>query len=58
VTSGTEFRNNLFRRQMKIFGMDKTRTTPFRPQSDGMVECMNCVVLSILRQYVDTMQSD
>jgi transposase InsO family protein len=55
---GAEFCSAVFQETCRIFGIDKTRTTPFRPQSDGMVERMNRVVGAMLRQYVDHMQSD
>jgi hypothetical protein len=35
---GREFESNLFSELNLTLGISKTRTTPYRPQSDGMVE--------------------
>ncbi|VDI83088.1 Hypothetical predicted protein [Mytilus galloprovincialis] len=35
---GREFESNLFSEICKLLGVEKSRTTPYRPQSDGMVE--------------------
>lgn len=32
----------------ELLGIDKTRTTPFHPQSDGQVECFNATLQKIL----------
>jgi transposase InsO family protein len=54
----SEFCSAVFSETCQILGIEKTRTTPFRPQSDGMVERMNRVVNAMLRQYVNELQSD
>ena len=35
---GTQFESNLFAEVCQLLGIQKTRTTPFRPQSDGQSE--------------------
>jgi len=55
---GTEFMSELFRATMKLLGITQTRTTPWRPQSDGMVERMNRTLETMLRQYVDEDHQD
>ena len=35
---GTQFESDLFSSMCKLLGIEKTRTTPFRPQSDGQSE--------------------
>ena len=38
---GSNFESAVFKEMCKILGIHKTRTTPFRPKSDGMVEKSN-----------------
>jgi len=38
---GRNFESKVFQEMCKSLGMDKTRTTPLHPQSDGMVERFN-----------------
>lgn len=35
---GTNFESGFFKEIYELLNMEKTRTTPFRPKSDGMVE--------------------
>ena len=55
---GTDFMSNLFRETCNLFRIDKTLTTPWRPQSDGMVERMNRTLGAMLRQYTSENQDD
>ena len=37
----------------QVFGVKKSRTTPYHPMGDGLVEQMNRSLLSLLRSHVD-----
>ncbi|CAC5365137.1 unnamed protein product [Mytilus coruscus] len=50
---GREFESDLFATICDKLGIDKTRTCPYRPQSDGMVERFNQTLQSILRLFVN-----
>ena len=41
-----------------LFSMDKTRTSLCHPESDGMVEQMNCTLQDMLAKYVSDHQRD
>ena len=41
-----------------LFNMDETRTCPYHPESDGMVERMNRTLQDILAKYVSDHQRD
>ncbi|PFX16681.1 Ubiquitin-protein ligase E3B [Stylophora pistillata] len=43
---------------LNILGLDKTRTTPLRPQSDGMVERFNQTLKNMLSMFVKDNVSD
>ncbi|XP_055865165.1 uncharacterized protein LOC129922553 [Biomphalaria glabrata] len=51
---GRNFESRVFQEMCRVFGIDKTRTTPLRPQSDGMVERFNLT----LEQYLVTKVTD
>jgi transposase InsO family protein len=55
---GSDFVSHLFTEVCRIFQIDKTRTSPFRPQSDGMVERFNRTMGMMLRQFVSNTQED
>ena len=42
---GREFENHLMQELCLLLGAHKTRTTPYHPASDGLVERFNCTVL-------------
>ena len=50
---GPEFESWLFKEIMKLLGIKKTRTAPYRPQSDGVVERVNQSIKNMLSAYVD-----
>ncbi|KAL5015610.1 hypothetical protein ScPMuIL_007309, partial [Solemya velum] len=41
-----------------LLGINKTRTTAYRPESDGMIERFNRTMKNILSKYVQADQSD
>ena len=45
---GRNFESEVFQKMCTLFGIDKTHTTPFRPQSDGQVERFNATLQKIL----------
>jgi hypothetical protein len=47
---GSEFDSALMHEVMHLWGIDKTRTSPFAPWSNGMVERSNRSIKSMLRQ--------
>lgn len=42
----------------RLLGINKTRTSPYQPQSDGMIERFNRTLLSMLSFYVDDNQQN
>lgn len=55
---GRNFESQLFQEVCKIFGIHKTRTTPYHPQSDGMVERFNQTLERHLAKVVDNHQDN
>ena len=55
---GSNFQSNLFKEMCDLLGIDKTRTTPFHPASDGMVERFNRTMENLLSMYVADDQHD
>ena len=55
---GSNFQSNLFKEMCDLLGIDKTRTTPFHPASDGMVERFNRTMENLLSTYVADDQHD
>ena len=47
------FESTLLRSTLKAFGVEKTRTTAYHPQGDGMVERANRSILQMLRTFVE-----
>jgi transposase InsO family protein len=45
---GPQFESEVFQEMCEALGIDKTRTTPYRPQSDGQTERMNRGLLQLL----------
>ena len=46
---GRNFESNLVKEICRLLGIVKTRTTPYHPQSDGMIERFNRTLLSMLK---------
>lgn len=55
---GRNFESAVFQAMLRLFGIEKTRTTPLHPQSDGMVERFNRTILDYLSKFVDDHQKD
>ncbi|KAK3083233.1 hypothetical protein FSP39_017411 [Pinctada imbricata] len=55
---GKNFDGILFGKLCSLLGIEKTRTTPMRPQSDGMIERGNRTITSMLSAYVSIGQKD
>lgn len=45
---GHNFKSEVFQGMCSLFGIDKTHTAPFRPQSDGQVKRFNATLKKIL----------
>jgi transposase InsO family protein len=52
------FENQIFEEMTSILCIKKTRTTPYQPQSDGMVERMNRTFKDILSKLFNEKQND
>ena len=55
---GREFESRLFQHLCEALGADKTRTTPYHPQSDGMMERQNRTIQQMLSAYVNEKRDD
>uniref|UniRef100_A0A671PPZ2 Integrase catalytic domain-containing protein n=1 Tax=Sinocyclocheilus anshuiensis TaxID=1608454 RepID=A0A671PPZ2_9TELE len=55
---GRNFESNLFGELCQLLGINKTRTSSYQPQSDGMIERFNRTLLSMLSFYVDDNQQN
>ncbi|PIK54137.1 hypothetical protein BSL78_08978 [Apostichopus japonicus] len=55
---GRDFESRLFQCLCKELGTRKTRTTPFHPQADGMIERFNRTMKCMLTYYVADNQKD
>ena len=50
---GRNFESHILSDLCKAFGVKKSRTTPYHPMGDGLVERMNRSLLTLLRTYVE-----
>jgi len=50
---GRNFKSSFFSEVLQAFGIQKSRTTAYHPQGNGMVEQFNRSILQMLRCYVD-----
>ncbi|CAC5385151.1 unnamed protein product [Mytilus coruscus] len=55
---GRQYESRLFQEVSKVLDIKKTRTTPYHPQSDGMVERFNKTLVTMLSAYVQEHQRD
>ena len=55
---GRNFESKLFQEMCRVLEIDKTRTTPLRPQSDGKFERFNRTLEAMLSKFVDKSQTN
>ena len=55
---GRNFESEVFTEMCKLLGIEKTRTTPLHPQSDGMVERYNRTLEHQIAMFVNDNQKD
>ena len=55
---GTNFESQVMREVCKLFGTQKTRTTPYHPRGDGMVERHNRTIEGMMALWTNTHQTD
>ena len=55
---GRQFESQLFRELCQILNINKTRTSPYHPQSDGMVERFNKTLAGMLKSFVNEHHTD
>lgn len=53
---GRNFESNLFKELCRLLDVNKTRTSPYHPQSDGLIERFNRTLLTMLSLFVDSNQ--
>ena len=54
---GRNFESSIFTQTLHAFGVQKSRTSPYQPQGDGMVECFYRTLLQLLRTYVKSRET-
>ena len=55
---GTNFESKVFAEVCRLLDIEKTRTTPLHPQSDGQVERFNRTLIEMLRGKIQQDQTD
>jgi len=55
---GTDFESELISELMDLLDVHKLRTTPFRPETDGITEKMNRTIKEMLTHYLDEYLND
>ena len=55
---GREFENHLMQELCLLFGAHRTRTTPYHPASDGLVERFNRTLLMLLAMFAGENRDD
>ena len=55
---GRNFESAIIKELCALLGVKKSRTTPYHPQSDGLVERLNRTLLDLLAKHVEERQRD
>ena len=55
---GRNFESDLFQEVCRLFQIAKTRTTPYHPSSNGLVERFNRTLASLIRSYLEEHTTD
>jgi transposase InsO family protein len=55
---GRQFESLLFQEMCSLLQIEKTHTTPYHPQSDGMVERFNRTLLKMMSIYLNERHTD
>ena len=55
---GSNFESELFSEMCKLLDIRKTRTTPYHPQSDGMVERFNRTCQQMIKAFINENRDD
>jgi hypothetical protein len=55
---GSNFQSELFKKVCAMLEIDKSRTTPYHPQSDGLVERMNRTIEAMISMFISPGQRD
>ena len=55
---GRQFESQLFQELCELLEINKTRTTAYHPQSDGMIERLNRTIKDVLSKYISANQTD
>ena len=51
---GAEFESTLYQETCRMWDIDKTRSCPYSPWSNGLVERINATVRTIIKHYVES----
>jgi hypothetical protein len=55
---GSNFMSEFFKSVTEMFGITKLNTSPYHPQTDGLVERFNGTLLNMISSYVNSGQTD
>merc|ERR1711893_296132 len=55
---GRDFESSLFSQMCQLLGIDKTRTSPWQPSSNGYIERLNATLQAMLRTEVNDKQDN
>lgn len=58
MDQGRQYESDLFKVVCNLLQVEKIRTSPYHPQSDGMVERFNRILEAMLSSYVNQNHTD